>query len=227
VRSVMCQGASATKWGLTTRAFLGLCLCHFHIELTVAQVPENNYFRAWVDMRDQGIVKQSLDYSCGPAALATLLSYYFQIPTSEQEILNVLESQSALWQLPADWRETGVSMAALAKMGNYKGLEAVGVAIELGMLSRLKIPAIAYLEHRGLPHFSVIRGVDGLGNIQLADPTWGNQLLSQREFAKLWPVGETGKGKLLLLRPKRNSKIAVDSSYFSISSRTPTLRNIN
>jgi predicted double-glycine peptidase len=190
-------------------------------------VPENNYFRAWVDMRDQGIVKQSLDYSCGPAALATLLSYYFQIPTSEQEILNVLESQSALWQLPADWRETGVSMAALAKMGNYKGLEAVGVAIELGMLSRLKIPAIAYLEHRGLPHFSVIRGVDGLGNIQLADPTWGNQLLSQREFAKLWPVGETGKGKLLLLRPKRNSKIAVDSSYFSISSRTPTLRNIN
>lgn len=223
----MYRKTSTAKWRWAVGTLLSFFLSYFAIESTAAQVPESNRFRAWVDMRDQGIVKQSLDYSCGPAAMATLLSYYFQIPTSEQEILNVLERHSALWQLPDDWRETGVSMAALAKMASYTGLEAVGVAIELAMLSRLKIPAIVYLEHRGLPHFSVIRGVDGLGNIQLADPTWGNQLLSQREFVKLWPVGQTGKGKLLLLRPRQGSKIAVDSSYFSISSRAPTLLSIN
>ena len=223
----MYQEASAVKLKRGACIFLVSLFCYLCAGFAAADMTDDDRFRTWVDVRDQGIVKQSLDYSCGPAAMATLLSYYFQKPTSEKEILNVLETNSAVWQLPPDWRETGVSMAALAKIGKYTGLEAVGIAVDLAMLSRLNIPVIVYLEHRGFPHFSVIRGVDKQGSVQLADPTWGNQLLSQREFAKLWPVGPTGKGKLLLLRPNQKSKITVDPGYFSISSRVPILRNTN
>lgn len=206
--------------------FLSSLLCFFPLAATSTENPAEPQFRTWIDVRDEGIVKQSLDYSCGPAAMATLLSYYFQTPTSEQEILNALEHNASFWKLPDDWRETGVSMAALAKIAVHSGLEAVGVAVELRMLRRLKAPAIVYLEHRGFPHFSVIRGVDSAGAVQLADPSWGNQLLSEGEFEALWPIGPTGKGKLLLLRPNEHSQIIVDSDYFTVSSRRPMLRSI-
>src|SRR5947209_7567724 len=44
------------------------------------------------ELRDQNIVKQEVDYSCGAAALATLMIYYFGDQTSEKEILTLLES---------------------------------------------------------------------------------------------------------------------------------------
>ena len=200
-----------------------LFLCGSFIAGARAEITQGPEFLNWVDMRDQGVVKQSLDYSCGPAAMATLLSYYFQVPTSEQDVLDWLERHSTQWQLPDDWRQTGVSMAALAKIGNYSGLDAVGVAVNPQMLRKLKVPVIVYLEHRGFPHFSVIRGVDSLGRVQLADPSWGNQLLSQREFAKLWPRGPKGKGKLLLLRPRANSSIVTDPEYITAYVRGPKL----
>jgi uncharacterized protein len=43
------------------------------------------------ELRDMNVVKQQQDYSCGAAALATLLRYYFGDATSETEILNLLE----------------------------------------------------------------------------------------------------------------------------------------
>lgn len=207
--------------------FLGLLIGGLpHINAS-AEIDESAGFSSWVDMRDEGIVKQSLDYSCGPAAMATMLSQYFQIPSTEQEVLSSLEASASAWELPDDWRETGVSMAVLAKIANSVGLEAIGIAVELSMLTRLNVPAIVYLEHRGFPHFSVVRGVDHRGRVQLADPSWGNQLLSQREFEKLWLIGASKKGKLLLLRPQPNSNIVANSDYFAISSRTPLLRQIN
>lgn len=41
-------------------------------------------------LRDLNVVKQQLDYSCGSAAMATLLRYYFGDQTSEQAILDKL-----------------------------------------------------------------------------------------------------------------------------------------
>src|ERR671925_1893239 len=45
------------------------------------------------ELRDQYVVKQQLDYSCGAAALATLMVYYYGEETSEDEILNLLVAQ--------------------------------------------------------------------------------------------------------------------------------------
>jgi hypothetical protein len=44
------------------------------------------------ELRDRYVIKQQLDYSCGAAALATLLIYYFGEETSEPEILQILVS---------------------------------------------------------------------------------------------------------------------------------------
>ena len=35
-------------------------------------------FQSWRERRDHNVIKQRYDYSCGAAALATLLRYYFE-----------------------------------------------------------------------------------------------------------------------------------------------------
>ncbi len=187
----------------------------------VSAVSNAREFHSWVDLRDAGVVKQSLDYSCGVASMATLLSYYFERPTEEKELLQLLENKAELWRLPEDWRETGVSFALLAKMAAYFKLDAVGVTVDPETLGRLSIPAIAYLEYRGFPHFTVIRGIDAGGRIQLADSSWGNRMLSNREFVALWSAGKGGRGKLLLLRPAADSTATPNSSYFAVSAVMP------
>jgi len=188
-----------------------------------ADVSNAREFHSWVDIRDAGVVKQSLDYSCGVASMATLLSYYFQRPTDEEQLLQLLESREKLWQLPSDWRETGVSFAVLAQMAAYFKLEAMGVAVDPETLGSLSVPAIAYLEYRGFPHFTVIRGVDATGRVQLADSSWGNRVLSKQEFVSLWSSQPGGKGKLLLLRPAPGSIATPDSSYFAVSAAIPRI----
>ena len=45
------------------------------------------------DIRDRYVVKQQFDYSCGAAALATLLTHHFGDATSEQDVLKILMAE--------------------------------------------------------------------------------------------------------------------------------------
>jgi predicted double-glycine peptidase len=47
--------------------------------------------RNWKALRDERIVKQDLDYSCGAASLATLLNYYYGQHLTEAQILAALD----------------------------------------------------------------------------------------------------------------------------------------
>ena len=48
---------------------------HFHdARVQDSRLPQ---VRSWKAMRDQGIVKQDLDYSCGAASIATLLNQQY------------------------------------------------------------------------------------------------------------------------------------------------------
>jgi predicted double-glycine peptidase len=41
----------------------------------------------WKSISEKNIVMQGFDYSCGAAAMATLLRHYFRSPVTETEIL--------------------------------------------------------------------------------------------------------------------------------------------
>jgi len=43
------------------------------------------------ELRYDGVVGQTDWYTCGPAAVATLLTYYYGIPTTEAEALKLAE----------------------------------------------------------------------------------------------------------------------------------------
>lgn len=183
-------------------------------------------FRNWVTLRDAGVVRQERDFSCGVAALATYLTYYLQYPVSEQELLTLLDQRGDDWALPSNWREQGVSYAVLLQMAQYYGLQGAGMAVSPDLLGSLTVPAIVRLEVHGVAHFSVLRGIGDRGQVQLADPSWGNHRMSREAFLALWTDTDRGRdsGTLMLFRPVAGSALQPDASWFGVDGRQPLLR---
>ncbi len=210
------------------RKRLGRCLLIGIIGfLSAATVQaEAGGFRNWVTLRDAGVVRQERDYSCGVAALATYLSYYLQTPVTETELLALLDRFGDDWNLPADWRSHGVSYAVLLQLARHYGLQGAGMSVTPELLASLTVPAIVRLEVRGVAHFSVLRGIDQAGRVQLADPSWGNRRLRRDAFLPLWldPGLGGGSGTLMLFRPMAGSSLQPDAAYFGVDQRQPLLR---
>ena len=169
------------------------------------------HIKTWRDFRDDRIVKQQLDYSCGSAALATLLKEYYGHD-------NVTEA-TIIEQIGIDGE---ASFADLARVANGFGYRAVGLSIDFQTLSRFQIPAIVYLKpesRAGSGHFSVFRGFTDDGLIWLADPAWGNRKLRKENFIKLWKSTNSDHdgGKVLALVEKGREGFFAYPSSFSIS----------
>jgi uncharacterized protein len=151
------------------------------------------------ELRDQNVVKQQLDYSCGAAALATLMTYYFGDETSEREMLKLLTAQ-----LPKDELELkekrGFSLLDLKKVSQTKGYRAAGFKLTIEQLKQLAAPVLVFVEPRGYKHFAVLRGIDR-GRVFLADPSRGNLRMSISRFLREWHgiifvLGQAGKEEL-------------------------------
>ena len=49
--------------------------CSLLVAFVILVATAAQAIESWVERRDEGVVKQSLDYSCGVASVATLLTY--------------------------------------------------------------------------------------------------------------------------------------------------------
>ena len=126
------------------------------------------------EIRDRYVVKQQLDYSCGAAALATLLTYYFGDPTAENDVMELLVTELTKdeRQLKA-WR--GFSLLDLKHIAQAKGYRAAGFKLTIEHLMQLAAPVIVFVQPLGYPHFAVLRGIDR-GRVYLADPREGTSV---------------------------------------------------
>jgi predicted double-glycine peptidase len=157
-------------------------------------------------MRDEGVVRQSLDYTCGAAALATLINRIAHTAVSERDLLDVLADPPAELQLPEHWRETGVSFSTLAALADHYGMSAVGVELAANDLDKLRVAALAYLPHSDPPHFTVVTGIAPGIAVEIADPSWGNRRLQMPHFQRYWRDKRTGRGRLLLLNSRQQTQ---------------------
>jgi uncharacterized protein len=136
------------------------------------------------ELRDRAVVKQRGDYSCGAAALATLLTYYFGEATSEREILDMLMAQLTKEE-QRDKVRRGFSLLDLKSAAQLKGYRAAGFKLTIEQLTQLAAPVIVFVQPMGYKHFAVLRGVDR-GRVFLADPARGNLRMSIARFLDEW-----------------------------------------
>jgi predicted double-glycine peptidase len=154
--------------------------------------------RSMKDLRDANVVKQRFDFSCGAAALATLMRYGFGEDVTEAQIL------VGLFDLPteAEKRErerTGFSLLDLQRVARARGYNADGFRIEPDQLSMLGGPVIVFIEPRGYRHFAVLRGVRG-DRVYLADPSRGNIRMPMYAFFDSWLQAD-GRGIIFAAEP--------------------------
>jgi uncharacterized protein len=135
-------------------------------------------------LRDQYVVKQQLDYSCGAAALATLMIYYFGDETSERNILDVLVAGLTPDELKGK-QKSGFTLLDLRRVAQTKGYQAAGFKLTSEQLKQLTTPVIVFVQPFGYKHFAVLRGIDR-GRVFLADPSRGNLRMSMGRFLSEW-----------------------------------------
>lgn len=172
--------------------------------------------QSWKEKKDIGVIKQDLDYSCGASSLATILTYFYQKPTSESQILDDMALSDVM-----------ASFSDLAKVSQKYGFTAKGITTNYDTLSKLTIPAIVYLNHKRSDHFSVVRAIDN-DKVYLADSSWGNRVLSRKQFEKMWHTNNNPKlqGRVLLILPNDGQqKRSVNSYYTNIKDTQKLLRD--
>ncbi len=152
-----------------------------------------------MELRDQHIVKQQLDYSCGAAALATIMKNYFGENTSEKEILDLLQIRLKNFtkEEVARKKKNGFSLLDLKSVANQKGYQAAGFRLTFDQLKQLTTPVIVFVKPFGYHHFAVLRGIIE-DRVFLADPSRGNLRMSDTRFIEeyggvTFVLGKTGE----------------------------------
>ena len=163
-------------------------------------------------LRDQHVVKQQLDFSCGAAALATLLRYGFNHEVTERQIL-----QDLFNQLSDDEKKTaqgvGFSLLDLQRVARARGYAAEGFRLDRDQLTMLGGPVIVFIEPHGYKHFAVLRGIRG-GRVYLSDPSLGNVRMPLYAFLDRW-LQDDNKGIIFVVEPK--SGVVKGSDFLTLT----------
>ncbi|MFL6707553.1 MAG: C39 family peptidase [Massilia sp.] len=124
---------------------------------------------------------QQLDFSCGSAAVATLLRFQYGVQVDEQTVFTHMFLRGD----QAKIRREGFSLLDMKRFLATRGYQADGFRQPLQKLIDARLPAIVLLSDKGYQHFVVIRGAAN-GRILLADPATGTRAIAQSAFEQLW-----------------------------------------
>jgi len=150
----------------------------------------SNSLKSMVDFRDENLIRQLYDFSCGAAALATILRYGFGDPVTEQQI--VTDLFAGLDGAEASRRKKeGFSLYDLRQVAQRRGYRAEGFKLEPQYLAQLNGPVLVFIETMGYKHFAVLKGVRG-DRVYLADPSRGNIRMPVYRFLDAWMRDGTG-----------------------------------
>jgi uncharacterized protein len=126
-------------------------------------------------------IKQEYDFSCGSAALATLLTFSYQKPVVESDVF----ASMFLNGNQAEIRQYGFSLLDMKEYLSRQGLPSGGFKAPLSKLAEVRVPAIVLINEHGYRHFVVIRGIED-NKVLLADPAIGLRAESIPDFQKQW-----------------------------------------
>jgi predicted double-glycine peptidase len=136
---------------------------------------------SWRDMPFRTVIRQQYDFSCGSAALATLLRYQYGVDVDESQIFK------AMWAL-GDHKEIQAKGFSLADMKRYltsRGMGSDGYRVPLERYAQAQVPGIAVINIGGYKHFVVVKSIRD-GEVLVGDPAIGLHAYTYNDFKKTW-----------------------------------------
>jgi predicted double-glycine peptidase len=143
--------------------------------------PARKQMRTFRDMRYRDLMPQRFDFSCGSAALGTLLHHGYGIETTEVELITAMMQGND----PNEVVQNGFSMLDMKRHVESIGMRAHGFKVDATALYRLQIPVIALLDLNGYKHFVVVKGAQA-GRVFVADPALGHRVMREQDFVAGW-----------------------------------------
>jgi uncharacterized protein len=134
-----------------------------------------------LDRRYYTVVRQRYDFSCGSAALATLLHYHYGVSASEETAFNGMWDAGDREAI----RKAGFSLLDMKRYLATIKLEAQGFRVTLDQIAETRIPGIALTVTNGYRHFVVIKGVSDK-SVLIGDPARGLMRVDRAAFEKTW-----------------------------------------
>lgn len=151
------------------------------IELPLASGRVNVPVASIKQLRFASTLRQQYDFSCGSAALATLLTHHYGRPVSEQQVFE----QMYLRGDQAKIRKEGFSLLDMQRYLASQGYRADGFELPLQKLLDARLPAIVLVAEKGYQHFVVVKGGTA-ERILLGDPAGGTRSMPRERFESIW-----------------------------------------
>lgn len=141
--------------------------------------------RSLLELRQEGVVIQQWDSSCGAAALATVLTYAFGDRVTEKAVAQAMLRRTDPLRVRV---RGGFSLLDMKRYAQSRGYTADGYRnVSLTELAAMRSPIVPIVE-LGSPHFIVVRAVKDQ-QVNIADPGFGNRKLSVEQFRDAWQNG--------------------------------------
>ncbi len=128
-----------------------------------------------------GTLAQQHDFSCGSAALATLLTFNYKVAVSEADVFDDMYKNG-------DKSVISESGFSLLDMKNYLARNKIaseGFRASLDKLQDVGLPAIVLITVRGYNHFVIVEGIRD-GRVLISDPAVGSRSESIARFEGEW-----------------------------------------
>lgn len=147
--------------------------------------PDDGYakhVRSFLEIRQENVVLQEWDLSCGAASLATLLAFQHGDPIPERDIamamLRATEAELVKQRL-------GFSLLDLKRFLESRGYAGDGYG-DVGLADLVDLaPAIVPIRIYDYDHFVIFRGL-AAGRAVLADSAYGNRTMLAGHFLDVW-----------------------------------------
>jgi predicted double-glycine peptidase len=134
------------------------------------------------ELKVRSVVLQKYDYSCGSAAVATLLTHHYGHPITEETAFRAMFDHGNQKKI----QQEGFSFLDMKRFLDAQGYPADGFEVSLDDVSNAGIPAIVLIVDNGYYHFVVIKGMRD-GKVLLGDPAVGMRVMPREQFEASWP----------------------------------------
>ncbi len=169
------------------------------------------------EARFKSTKRQEHDFSCGSAAVATLLTYHYNYPVTEQSVFDEMFARGDQEKI----RREGFSMLDMKAYLMAHQFQADGFELPLDKLLESGLPAIVLIAEKGYHHFVVIKGMRD-GRVLIGDPSSGTRAVSRAGFDAIW----VNKLLFVIHNMQKQAKFNVTQDWL-VAPKAPVTAGVN